>query len=600
MATTETTPERAGNSLWGSARLLVVLTCLVYLPALRAGFVLDDGPLIIQNRVIKAPDGLYRLWCTTGAPDYYPLTGSLWWVERHLWGTQVFGYHLVNLLFHAANVVLLWKILQRLRVPGAWLAALVFGIHPVNAATVAWVTEQKNTLSMLLGAAAVLFYLRFYEDEHWQWYGLSLAMFLLALFSKTAVVMVPVVLLGCIWWTRGRVGWKDALRSVPFFVLSLILGLVTMWYQYHVAVGEPVAGTDSFASRLAAAGYAPWFYLSKALVPYNLMAIYPKWQIDPSRWVSYLPGALLAAGFLVLWWKRGSWGRPLLFGLGYFVVMLFPVLGLLKQGPYRLTFIADHWDHWQYYSIIGVIALAVAAGIKIGSRLGSRRKPMVTGLTAGVLILLGAATWQRNCVYASPQTLLQDTLAKNPNAWSACIDLGVTMQQAGQLDAAIGYYQQALRIHPDLAQGHNNLGEALLEEGRIPQAIAQFEEALRLNPRYAEAQANWGNALKLLGKTSEAIDHYQLALQINPGFAQVHNNLGNTLLRIGRLSQAIEHYQQALRIDPDFVEAQFNLGVALEKMGRTAEAIEHYRQALRIQPGFTAASDALSRLASNQ
>ena len=226
-------------------------------------------------------------------------------------------------------------------------------------ATVAWISEQKNTLSMLFSAVAFLLYLRFYEDGRWRWYGFSLAAFLLALFSKTAVVMLPVVLLGCVWWVRGRLRWKDLVCSAPFFVFSLALGLVTIWFQHHRALQGHLVRSDGFLARLAAAGWVPWFYLYKTLLPVHLTLMYPKWSIDASRWVSYLPGALLFLCFLVFWRERRTWGRPLLFGLGYFVATLVPVLGFFDQGFYSYSLVADHW---QYYSIVGVIALAVAAG----------------------------------------------------------------------------------------------------------------------------------------------------------------------------------------------------------------------------------------------
>ncbi len=243
---------RITDKSWFLAILLA--TFVAYIPALRGGFVFDDDVLITDNGLIHASNGLHRIWFTAEAQDYYPLTETLWWLEWRAWGRHAAGYHVVNVLLHAANAVLVWLVLQRLKVRGAWLAGLVFAIHPVNAATVAWISEQKNTLSMLFYLVAILLYLRFDEERRWGWYGLSLAAFALALLSKTAVVMLPVVLLGCVWWMRGRVTGKDLLRSGPFFALSLVLGLATMWYQYHVARGEPVAGMDSLAFRLAAAG----------------------------------------------------------------------------------------------------------------------------------------------------------------------------------------------------------------------------------------------------------------------------------------------------------------------------------------------------------
>ena len=588
---------RTGTDWLTLAKLLVGLTFIAYLPALRGGFVFDDGPLIIVNRLVRAHDGLYRFWFTAEAADYYPLTGSLWWLQWRVFGYHAIGYHAVNVLLHAANAVLIWMILLRLKIPGAWLAGAVFAVHPVNVATVAWISEQKNTLSMLFSAVAILLYLRFYEDDRWRWYGFSLAAFLLALLSKTAVVMLPVALLGCVWWMRGRLRRKDFLCSVPFFVLSLALGLVTVWFQLHRALQGHLVRSDGFLARLAAAGWVPWFYLYKALLPVNLTLMYPKWSIDVSRWASYVPGALLIVCFLVFWRERRTWGRPLLFGLGYFLVMLFPVLGFFDQGFYAYSLVADHW---QYHSIVGVIALAVAAGEEVFRRIGHQHRRWGMTVAVGMLAMLGAATWQRDGVYATDETLWQDTVARNPQAWSAYTNLGAAMKQAGKLEAAVGCYEQALRLKPDSAEAHNNLGDALRQQGKLPEAISHLEQALRIRPHYAECHVNLGNALAQLGRDQEAISHFEQALQINPDFAEVHNNLGNALLGQGKVSEAVEHYQQALRINPDFAEAHLNLATALEKAGRAPEAIEQYEQALRLKPDLTSAGYALARLRAGQ
>jgi hypothetical protein len=196
------------------------------------------------------------------------------------------------------------------------------------------------------------------REGRWKWYGLALVAFLLALLGKTAVVMLPVVLLGCVWWNRGKVRWKDLVRTVPFFVLSLFLGLVTIWFQFeHILKGHSV-WTKGFLSRVIMAGEVPWIYLSKVFWPVGLTLVYPKWSLDSPGWISYLPGIVLLSCLVLFWQKRNKWGRPLLFALGYFLVMLLPVSGLLDQGFYAYTLMADHW---QYYAIVG------------GNRTGSRR-----------------------------------------------------------------------------------------------------------------------------------------------------------------------------------------------------------------------------------
>jgi len=597
--------KRLWTSPTACAAVIVLLTVVTYLPSLHGGFVFDDPAFTTENRMIKASDGLYRFWFTTEAADYYPLTSSLWWAEWRLWGNNPAGYHAVNVLLHAVNAVLVWMILRRLKIPGAWLAAVVFAIHPVNVATAAWISEQKNTLSMLFFALSILLYLRFDDATdmrpagprsgaaEWVWYGLSLAAGLLALLSKTAVVMLPVVLLGCVWWTRGAVRRKDVWRTVPFFAFSLVLAVVTIWFQHYRALEGRTFHTASFASRLAAAGWAPWFYLSKALVPVNLTMVYPKWQVDPSRWVSYLPGVILIGCLIVFWYRRGTWGRPLLFGLGYFVVTLFPVLGFFYQGFYASSLVADHW---QYYSIIGPIALAVAGGRAICHRLGERGRDIGVLASAVVIGLLGVAAWNRCGVYESNETLWRDNLKKNPNAWLAHNNLGAALVRMGRTEEAMAQYEQALRIKPDYATAHNNLGVVLRQTGHIQQAIHHYEEALRINPDMADAHNNLGFVLARLGRLNEAIEQYRQALRIEPAQAEVHHNLGLALSQVGKIDEAIGQYQQALELKPDYPEARFNLGLAFEHAVRIREAIEQYEQALQLKPDYAEAQNNLAWL----
>ena len=547
------------KSLGLGAAVIMLLTVAAYLPAFRCGFIWDDGILLVENPMVKAAGGFHRLWLPTELPhdpgsavSYYPLISSLWWIEWRLWGNDPTGYHVVNVLLHAVNAVLVWLVLRRLTVPGAWVAGLVFAVHPVNVATVAWISEQKNTLSMLFSAVAILLYLRFDEGGRWRWYGLSLAAFLLAMLSKSAVVMLPVVLLGCVWWMRGRAGWKDLLRGAPFFGLSLVLGLLTMSIE-HRALAERAIRADSFASHLVAAGWVPWFYLYKALLPFNLTVIYPRWQMDASRWISYVPGIALAGCFVLFLWKRRTWGRPLLFGLGYFVVMLFPVLGFFDQSFYQFTLVADHW---QYYSIAGVIALMVAGGQRIGRRMGEQRRFLCA---VAVLAALAMGTWKRACVYAGPETLWRDNVTKEPDVWFAHSYLGVTLGQVGKFDEAIHEFELALQMKPDFAEVHYNLGGIFKRQGRLDEAIGQYEQALQIKPDYAEAHNNLGVVLGQTGNLKEAIGHLEQAVRIKPNFAEAQNNLGVALELAGRVPEAIGHLEQAVRIKPDFVEAQNRL-----------------------------------------
>ena len=570
---------------------MMLFTIAPCIPVLHGGFVWDDASLITDNRLIKASDGLYRFWFTAEATDYYPVTSSLWWCQWRLWGANPVGYHVVNVLLHAVNAVLIWLILQRLKIPGAWLAALVFAVHPVNVATVAWISEQKNTLSMSFSAMAVLFYLQFDERPQWRRYVLSLTTFLLALLSKSAVVMLPVVLLGCAWWRRGKLERLDVLRTAPFFALSLILGLVTVWFQTHRALeGVPVRA-DSFAARLAAAGWIPWFYLYKALVPVNLTVIYPNWHFDPARWSAYLPGIMILGSGLLLWWKRRTWGRPWLFGLGYFVMMLFPVLGFFDQGFYQYSQVADHW---QYYSIVGVTSLAVAGGTSIYRSTGEHGRRVVMMVTALVLVMMAIATWQRSSLYANEETLWRDNTAKSPTNWGPYYNLGVAFWRMGDVKQAIVFYEQALQLNPDSPRAHYNMGIALLEFGKLDDALKHWQHAARVRPAFAPAQYNLGVALLGLGRADEAVQHLEQALHTDPSHFETHNALGAALLQLGRTEGAVTHWEQALRIQPNSAELHANLGVALLRLNRAQDAVAQFEQALRIRPDYAEAHRHLS------
>jgi protein O-mannosyl-transferase len=560
---------------WLPALFLVVITLIAYGPVWHAGFIWDDDIYLTDSPAIKSADGLYRFWFTTSTQDYFPMSSSMLWLEWRLWANNPLGYHLVNVLLHAFSAVLLRRVLQRLKIPGALLAAAIFALHPVNVESVAWISERKNTLSMFFYVGTLLFWLKFQESGRGRWYGLALAGFALALFSKSAVAPLPVVLLGLAWWRRGRVGWKDVRQVVPFFVMAAALSWVTVWYHYHRALGYEVIRTDNFWSRLAGAGWAVWFYLYKAVLPLNLASVYPRWQIDARNVVSYIPLVLLAAAFVLCWRHGRGWGKALFFGLAYFVVMLLPLLGFISTDFMRVSLAADRW---QYFAIIGPIVLAAAI---------IRRKPV---LAVALLLALGALTWKQCGIYGNAEIFWQATLRQDPNSWMAQCNLGNFFLQEGRVDEAITHFQQALQINPDLAEARYNLGNAFLQKGRVDEAITEYQNALQMNPGDAHARYNLGNAFLQKGRVDEAIAQYQEALQINPDNAKAHNNLGNILLQKGNMSQAIAHFQKALQLEPAKPSTQNNLAWLLATCPQASlrngnKAVELARQANELTGG---------------
>lgn len=303
---------------WSLASLLILVTVLAYLPAMNGEFVWDDDMHLTDNIVLKE-DGLYRVWFTTDSTNYWPVTFSSYWIEYQFWGLDSTGFHVTNLVIHILCTLFIWHILHQLDIPGAWLASLVFAIHPVNVESVAWITQRKNLLSLLFYLVALTIYLRFDRRGNRWWYWLSLFAFAVALLSKSHVVVLPVVLLLCIWWLRGSISRKDLYRSLPFFACALAIGTLEIWFQNKTIDTDNVR-EHSFWERLALAGWAFWFYLSKVMLPMNLCFVYPRWEIDPMNWLSYVPGVLLVGSFWILWRHRRYAGKSALFAFGYYLI----------------------------------------------------------------------------------------------------------------------------------------------------------------------------------------------------------------------------------------------------------------------------------------
>jgi Tfp pilus assembly protein PilF len=344
---------------------------------------------------------------------------------------------------------------------------------------------------------------------------------------------------------------------------------------------------------LVVAGKAICFYAAKVVWPMRLTFIYPRWEVDATHPASWVPLAGVVALGVVLCWRRSlPWCRAAMFGGGFFLVALAPVLGFFDVFYFHYSFVADHF---QYLASVGLVALAASAGTVMCERAPHWAKPFGPAVAAVTLIALGALTWKQARIYRDAQTVWQDTIAKNPECWMAHLHIGLYQLERGKTREAMEQDELALRLKPDSAEAHNNLAVVLARMGKPQQAIEHWERALQLKPNFAEAHNNLGAALMRQGRPQEAIGHYEQALRIKPDYAEAHNNLGNALFRLGKPQEAIEHWQQALRINPDYADAHYNLGIALEQAGRVQEAIGHYEQALRIQPVFVQAQSNLAR-----
>jgi Flp pilus assembly protein TadD len=538
--------------------LIFLLTFAAYWPVLLRGHFIWDDPLLVEkNPLVTHTLNLRTVWFQTD----FPFTVVSFWLQWLCWGKAAAGYHTVNILLHAINSILVWRVLRRLNIRGAWLAGAIFAVHPVCAASVAWISELKNTLSLPFFILSIGFYLR--EDsrntEHATrntqngWYVLSLLAFLLALLAKTSTVMLPVVLLGCAWWRRGRITKQDWLRTAPFFVLALAFALMSIWFQTHQTFTTGKVQTENFWGRLAGAGMAAWFYLGKALLPLNLNLIYPRWNINATAPLSYFPALLLCGAFVLFWKFRRSWGRPVLFGFGFFVVNLFPVLGFFDMYFLAISHVSDHF---QYLALIGIVGL-IAGGIYVGvQRLKTNGAELL--IKATLIVALAFLTMQRAKVMATDESLWRDTLAKNPAAWSAHNNLACILAERNKIDEAITHFDASLRLYPNNAQAHGNLGKALTLQNKFFDAEAHLRTAVALKPQEPEFHRSLAYALGGEGKTDEALGQLRQAADLQPGVS-IRLELAGLLHQLGKDREAIAEYRRALAAQSLSVEVLNNV-----------------------------------------
>jgi protein O-mannosyl-transferase len=609
--------------------VIVLVTGIVYLPALQGGFVWDDELLISKNPLLTSWSGLGEIWGFGRTPDYFPLTNTVFWIERHLFGESTFPYHIINIVLHIANALLVWFVLRRLNIPGAWLAGLIFAVHPVHVESVAWISELKNVLSLFWALISVWLLVRFIDGDAKRpmfVYLLSLGSFILALLAKTQVVFLPVALLVCMWWRTHAVtkaldqprssnrptkskqaisrssfldrlgGNRAFVAIVPFFAVAIILGIITIAFQSR-GLGEEEVVLGPFSRRLTNAGMAVWWYAKQVFLPIRLMTVYPRWRFDSPTLMEWLPLVTLITVVLVLWFWPGRERRSFFFALAYFIVALLPVVGLVRMAyPRSGTLVADHFQYFADLSLIALFSVGIA-------RVWASRRHEIA-IASGVLTFLligamGSYTWARASVYRNEETLWRDNFSKNPDAWQGHNRIGQVFFDQKKFDEAAQHFERAVQLKPELSDNYNQLGLTYCRLNRFDEGIAEYRKGLRLKEEKsstantsaaATMRTNLANALTITGNNFNEL-------------AQRHSAEGAAIAAeadrkeaMGRYGEAISEYEKALAIAPDHPAIHRNLGVLLASLGRKHEAVVHLRKVLQLVPNEALARETLDAI----
>jgi tetratricopeptide (TPR) repeat protein len=620
---------RRDDWLW--AGVILLLTLVVYQPAIRGTFLWDDNRYVMTgvNAPLRSAEGLAKIWfqpSTGTTPEtfttvqYYPLTFTAFWLQYHLWGMNTVGYHVVNILLHAGTALVLWRLLRFLRVPGAWVAAAIFAVHPIEVESVAWITELKNVLSGVLFLASIYAYVRFVDalspstgisgedrDEGplhpplfvlhpYAWYAASLVLFAAAVFAKSIASVMPVVTgLILVWRFRGAINVRTVAGLVPMLVLGALMGRQTAWMEQNVVGAHGPEWDHTFTERLLVAGHAFWFYVGKLLWPANLTFTYPRWNpSDPSQWV-YVAGAavaVLAAAAMLLTRNLRGVGVAIL----AYAAMLFPAMGFINVYPMRYSFVADHFQYLAGIAFIVLVVAAVTSRVWRGERAAGAQG--VQAFAGGVIVILAILTWRQSAIYANSVALWKDTVAKNPDAWMAHHNLGAALVQVGMDERgggdpdsaaktfaeAASHFERTVALRPNHANAYANWGYVLMEAGQYPQAVEKLNKSIEINPASDEAYVTLGEVHMRTNKPAEARAAFEKAIALDPKSWRAHLNLGRLLGVLNDLPAAEASLLAAERIRPNDADIHYALAVTLDRERKFAEALKHATRADELRP----------------
>ncbi|MGA2172869.1 MAG: tetratricopeptide repeat protein [Sedimentisphaerales bacterium] len=612
--------------------VLAIITFVVYLPVRNHEFVrYDDDTYVTHNPNVKTGLSLQGIkWAFTAgyAANWHPLTWLSHQLDCQLFDLNSGEHHLVNVVFHVANTVLLFIVLSRMTGliwPSVFVAGL-FALHPLHVESVAWVAERKDVLSTLFWLLTMLAYVRYVEGPSAGRYVTAIVLFIVGLMSKPMLVTLPIVLVLLDYWPLNRFNSRFSIlnsfiEKVPFFLLSIVSSIVTFVVQQKAGT-MPSIYAIPLKGRIVNAICSYPGYIGKMIWPSRLAALYPYTigQIPTARAVIYAAALVLITVFLIY---QGRKYRYLIVGWFWYLVTLVPVIGIVQVGAQAMA------DRYTYVPLTGLFII-IAFGAAEVTRKIPFGKFIVTA--CAIVVLFGCA------MTASAQmkhwkdsfTLFDHTLAVTENNYVMLNNYANVVSEQGRPAEAVKYFVEAMRLLPNSADIHNNYANTLKDLGRVDEAVEEYRIALKLNPSsamphynlavelagkgdyneaieqykiavnlkpdFVEAYCNIGCVLSLKGQPAQAIEYFEKGLRIEPNDILAHGQLAMALANTGRIEEAIEHCRIVLAARPNDVEMHTNLGILLERQGKIDEAIEHYRKALQIDPNHQKARDNLNAL----
>jgi len=578
--------------------VLILSTLLVFWQVRNFDFVnYDDNKYVYENPQVLnglTHNGIIWAFTTGSVSNWHPVTWLSLMLDCQLFGKNPGWMHLINLILHLANTLLLFAVLRKMTGslwPSAFVAA-AFAIHPMHIESVVWIAERKDVLSTLFLLLTLAAYVSFVKRPAALRYLVTITIFAIGLLTKPMLVTLPFVLLLLDYWplnrfdsqpakTSGRqppgpasipdirrILYRIIIEKIPFFVLAAVSSVITFFVQRS---GGAVTYSNVFPlhNRIANAFLSYAKYIGKMLWPQDLAVFYPfDARTIQSGQVALC--VLLIVVVSVLAVRFGRKQKYLFVGWFWFVGILFPVIGLVQVGQQSLA------DRYTYIPYIGLFIIIAWGLPELFSKWPQRKIALGLSMVI-VLTTLGIYTHQQVSFWKNSFTLFSHAVEVTQNNYIAYNNLGAAYNSIGRYQDAIGAYKQAVKIEPDYIKAYINLGAAYNSLGRCRDAVETYKQVLRISPDYADAYCNLGAAYLILGHYQDAVEACKQAIKIRPDDALAHYNLGVACDSLGRYQDAIEVYKQAVKLKPDDIEAHYNLGLDYLKVGNKDSALEEYK-----------------------
>lgn len=579
-----------GRKIVYAAAAVVAVTFLALSPVLKNGFTnWDDGILLTDNAKVRSLTfgSVKGFFTEFHYALYHPLVTLSYAAEYRFFGYNPRVYHLVNLLLHLANCALVFYLVWLLgggappALPSALVASLLFGVHPLHVESVAWVAERKDVLYAFFFIGSLIYYAEYLKKGAGKYYWLSLAAFVLSVFSKPMAVTLPAVLLLLDYLLKKKITVSDKLL---FFAVSLIFSFAT--YSAQSKLGNISGYTPLHNLLNASSGIV--FYIVKTLVPVNLSCLYPSPENMGGvfRYLYYaspfVVGLLAAAVYL-----SGKYTNKVIFGSAFFAVAILPVIHLIPAGY------AVPADRNTYVPLIGLFYLAGEFFSRLyfsqprpGAAVAAPARRSALALAAVVLtVVLSALSYKRAAVWKDSMTLWDDAVKNYPSSPApAYNNRGDAYNRAGDPEKAIENYTKAVESDPSFADAYFNRGNALQSSGELPRALADYNEAIRLEPKNPKAYVNRANVFASNGSKDLALADLDTALRLNPRFAEAYYNRGVYELERKEREKALSDFTEAIRSDPSFARAYFKRSDIYGSAGDYDRALSDLEKAVALEP----------------